>query len=81
MRLVEQILSKPDLISQSTKRLAEEARARVETYASTLIEPPVGINKSEIVHTHVLKYLFLFSIHIPFSLFTHSLIHSFTLYA
>ena len=43
MRLVEQILAKPNLISQATKRLAEEARTRVETYASTLIEPPVGM--------------------------------------
>ena len=58
MQLIQQILSKPDLISQATKRLAEEARARVETYASTLIEPPVGM-EYDIVQYNTINHSFI----------------------
>ena len=56
MDLVEQILAKPDLISANTKRLAEEARQRVETYASTLIEPPVRWSIMMMVNEDVLMF-------------------------
>ena len=41
MAVVEEIQSQPDLISEKTWQLAEEARQCVESYASSLIEPPV----------------------------------------
>ena len=43
MVVVEEIQSQPDLISEKTWRLAEEARQCVESYASSLIEPPVRL--------------------------------------
>lgn len=43
MVAVDEIQSQPDLISEKTWKLAEEARQCIESYASSLIEPPVRL--------------------------------------